>query len=85
MSGHPSASNIRPRSRHLHKSRYPPSLVLRDGSGPSAADASAFRSISCDGLGRTTKLTDPAGKVTCTVYKDTNYEVRTYRGWDSAA
>jgi RHS repeat-associated protein len=34
-----------------------------------------------DSLGRTTKMTDPAGNVTYTVYDDTNYEVRVYRGW----
>src|SRR5262249_2946796 len=37
-----------------------------------------------DSLGRTTKLTEPNGNVTCTVYNDTNYEVRTYPGWNSA-
>ncbi|MCI0463316.1 MAG: hypothetical protein L0Z62_40735, partial [Gemmataceae bacterium] len=36
-----------------------------------------------DGLGRTTKLTDPNGNVTYVVYKDTTYEVRVYVGWDS--
>src|SRR5262249_55208997 len=36
-----------------------------------------------DALGRTTKLTDPAGNVTYTVYKDTNHEVRNYAGWNS--
>jgi RHS repeat-associated protein len=37
-----------------------------------------------DGLGRPTKITDPAGNVTYMVYKDTNHEVRTYRGWNSS-
>jgi len=37
-----------------------------------------------DGLGRTTKYTDPLGNITYTVYKDTNYEVRTYPGWNTA-
>src|SRR5262249_35460577 len=37
-----------------------------------------------DGLGRTTQVTDPAGNVTYAVYKDTNYEVRVYPGWQSA-
>jgi RHS repeat-associated protein len=36
-----------------------------------------------DTLGRTTKETSPAGNVTYTVYIDTNYEVLTYRGWNS--
>jgi RHS repeat-associated protein len=39
--------------------------------------------MTVDALGRTTKLTDPAGDVTYTVYIDTNYEVRTYPGWNS--
>ena len=37
-----------------------------------------------DGLGCTTKLTDPNGNVTYTVYKDANHEVRTYRGWQAS-
>jgi hypothetical protein len=39
--------------------------------------------MTVDSLGRTTKLTDPLGQVTYTVYIDTNYEVRTYAGWNS--
>jgi RHS repeat-associated protein len=39
--------------------------------------------LSVDSLGRTTKLTDPVGDITYTVYLDTNYEVRTYPGWNS--
>ncbi len=34
-----------------------------------------------DGLGRTTKLTDPKQNVTYTVYNDFNHEMRTYPGW----
>ncbi len=34
-----------------------------------------------DGLGRTTKATDPLGRVTYTVYNDAAREVRVYRGW----
>jgi RHS repeat-associated protein len=37
-----------------------------------------------DGLGRTTKLTDPNGNVTYAVYNDPNHEVRVYPGWQSA-
>jgi YD repeat-containing protein len=37
-----------------------------------------------DGLGRTTKLTDPNGNVTYRVYKDSNHEVRTYAGWQAS-
>jgi RHS repeat-associated protein len=36
-----------------------------------------------DALGRETRLTDPNGNVTYTVYKDANHEVRVYRGWNS--
>ncbi|MDZ4850142.1 MAG: RHS repeat-associated core domain-containing protein [Pirellulaceae bacterium] len=36
-----------------------------------------------DGLGRTTKVTDPNGNVTYTVYKDSNQEIRIYRGWNA--
>ncbi len=34
-----------------------------------------------DDHGRITKVTDPNGNISYTVYKDTTYEVRTYRGW----
>jgi RHS repeat-associated protein len=37
-----------------------------------------------DGLGRTTKLTDPNGNITYTVYNDPNHEVRVYAGWQTA-
>ena len=39
-------------------------------------------STEVDGLGRPIKLTDPAGNVTYTVYKDHDHEVRTYR-WNT--
>ncbi len=38
-----------------------------------------------DALGRTTKLTDPNGNVTYTVYKDADHEVRVYAGWTGSA
>jgi RHS repeat-associated protein len=38
-----------------------------------------------DALGRTTQYTDPNGNVTYIVYKDTNYEVRVYPGWQSGS
>src|SRR5262249_28133743 len=41
--------------------------------------------IQVDALGRPTKVTDPNGNVTYKVYLDTNYEVRTYPGWNSSA
>jgi hypothetical protein len=34
-----------------------------------------------DTLGRTTKLTDPKGNITYTVYLDASHAVRTYHGW----
>ncbi len=37
-----------------------------------------------DALGRPTKYTDPAGKISYTVYKDADQEVRTYLGWDAS-
>jgi RHS repeat-associated protein len=42
-------------------------------------------SMVVDGLGRTTKLTDPDGNLTYTVYLDTNYEMRVYPGWQSGS
>jgi RHS repeat-associated protein len=41
--------------------------------------------MTVDALGRETKLTDPNNNVTYTVYKDPNWEVRTYPGWNSSA
>ncbi len=38
-----------------------------------------------DGLGRTTKVTDPNGNVTYTVHKDSAHEVRVYPGWQSGS
>ncbi|MCL2639640.1 MAG: hypothetical protein FWD53_02230, partial [Phycisphaerales bacterium] len=37
-----------------------------------------------DALGRSTKVTDPRGSVSYTVYKDTSHEVRTYPGWNTS-
>jgi hypothetical protein len=34
-------------------------------------------------LGRPTQVTDPAGNIDYTVYKDPNHEVRVYTGWNS--
>jgi hypothetical protein len=36
-----------------------------------------------DGLARPTQITDPNGNITFNVFLDTNYEVRTYPGWNS--
>src|SRR5205823_6359598 len=51
---------------------------------PSGGGLHIIETMEVDNLGRTTKYTDPLGNVTYTVYKDTNHEVRTYRGWDDA-
>ena len=52
-------------------------------STPSGGGLHLTTTYETDGLGRTTKLTDPLGHVTYTVFLDTNHEVRTYPGWDS--
>jgi RHS repeat-associated protein len=52
-------------------------------STPSGGGLELITAYTVDGLGRTTKLTDPNGNVTYTVYNDTNYEVLTYPGWNS--
>ncbi|MCD4825546.1 MAG: cadherin-like domain-containing protein, partial [Phycisphaerae bacterium] len=38
--------------------------------------------VEVDGLGRSIRNTDPNGNITYTVYNDTNFEIRIYRGWD---
>ena len=38
-----------------------------------------------DALGRTIEETDPNGNVTYTIYDDSDHEVRTYLGWNSAS
>lgn len=38
-----------------------------------------------DSMGRTTKLTDPKGNVTYTVYNDANHEWRRYAGWNGTS
>jgi RHS repeat-associated protein len=51
---------------------------------PSGGGLHLITQYEVDSLGRTTKVTNPAGNVTYTVYNDTNYEVRTYPGWNSS-
>jgi RHS repeat-associated protein len=51
---------------------------------PTGGGLHLITTMQVDGLGRTTKLTDPDGNVTYTVYKDTNYEARVYPGWNSS-
>ncbi|MGB7158984.1 MAG: hypothetical protein WBD40_13005, partial [Tepidisphaeraceae bacterium] len=48
---------------------------------PSGGGLHLTTTIELDGLGRTTKLTDPNSNITYSVYKDADREVRTYRGW----
>src|SRR5262249_4051875 len=47
-------------------------------STPSGGGLHLITQMVVDGLGRTTKLTDPIGNITYTVYNDTNHEVRVY-------
>jgi RHS repeat-associated protein len=53
-------------------------------STPSGGGLHLITQYQVDSLGRTTKLTDPNGNITYTVYNDTNYEVLTYPGWNSS-
>jgi len=50
-------------------------------STPGGGGLQLVTTATVDLLGRTTKLTDPLGNITYTVYNDTNYEVRVYPGW----
>jgi len=52
---------------------------------PSGGGLNLVTTMTVDGLGRTTELTDPAGNVTYTVYDDVDHEVRTYAGWNSSS
>jgi RHS repeat-associated protein len=54
-------------------------------STPSGGGANLITTYTVDGLGRTTKVTNPAGNSTYTVYNDPNHEYRVYPGWDSTA
>ncbi|HWE97544.1 MAG TPA: RHS repeat-associated core domain-containing protein [Tepidisphaeraceae bacterium] len=53
-------------------------------STPSGGGLNLVTRYEVDGLGRTTKETDPNGNVTYTVYDDPDHEVRVYRGWNAA-
>jgi RHS repeat-associated protein len=53
-------------------------------STPSGGGLNLVTVMQVDGLGRTTKLTDPNGNITYTVYNDPNYEVLVYPGWNSS-
>jgi hypothetical protein len=52
-------------------------------STPTGGGLHLITTMEVDDQGRTTKETDPNGNITYTVYNDTDYEVRVYRGWDS--
>ncbi len=52
-------------------------------STPSGGGLHLVTQCEVDSQGRTTKLTDPNGNITYTVYNDANQEVRTYPGWNS--
>lgn len=52
---------------------------------PAGAGLHLRTQIVSDALGRPTKVTDPAGSVVCTVYRDAQREVRTYPGWTGSA
>lgn len=51
---------------------------------PTGGGLHLVSSMEIDDLGRTTKLTDPNGNVTYTVFKDAAHETRVYRGWQAA-
>lgn len=53
-------------------------------STPSGGGLHLVSSFEVDLLGRPTKMTDPSGKVTYSVYDDVEKEVRTYIGWDAS-
>ena len=53
------------------------------GSTPTGGGLHLITTMVVDGLGRTTKRTDPNGNVTYNVYNDPNHEMRTYRGWNA--
>jgi YD repeat-containing protein len=56
--------------------------IVRDAG--SASHFNLTTTMEVDGLGRTTKSTDPNGSITYTVYNDPNHEVRTYAGWSTS-
>jgi hypothetical protein len=53
-------------------------------STPSGGGLNLITSLVVDGVGRPTQVTDANGNITYIVYIDTNYEVRTYPGWNTS-
>jgi RHS repeat-associated protein len=53
-------------------------------STPTGGGLHLITQMQVDALGRTTKLTDPDGNITYTVYDDVNHAFRTYAGWNSS-
>jgi RHS repeat-associated protein len=51
---------------------------------PAGGGLHLITQMEVDNMGRTTKLTDPNGNVTYTVYNDANDEVRVYPRWQAA-
>ncbi len=51
-------------------------------STPTGGGLHLISTYEVDDLGRTTKLTDPNGNISYTVYDDTDHEIRSYAGWD---
>jgi RHS repeat-associated protein len=52
-------------------------------STPSGGGLHLITSFVVDGLGRPTQITDPNGNISYNLFIDTNYEVRTYPGWNN--
>ena len=57
----------------------------RAATTPSGGGLHLTTTYDVDALGRTTKVTDPNGRIDYTVYDDVNHETRSYTGWDSSA
>ena len=51
---------------------------------PTEGSLHLITTMETDPLGRTTKMVDPAGNVTYTVYNDADHELRIYAGWNSS-
>ncbi|MDR3618225.1 MAG: RHS repeat-associated core domain-containing protein [Paludisphaera borealis] len=63
--------------------RFAPADVPSGFATPSGGGLHLITTYEVDGLGRTTRMVDPDGRVTYWVYNDLRHEVRTYRGWNA--